>query len=182
MEQTQQLVQNAPKDSMLHVQANFCDLNRNIRDLHEKCQQNSAHISRLRENSAANADEFITRTEFQEVMSKMAQMDHLRDDYHSFKQEVGVIMIGVDNSLKNQVGAFHKRLDQFDTNFGAMDSELQRCKSLLDLKVQNPPPQAGDDSQVSADFIAWSKNMHGKLCDVMGHVQQLKNMALTHDR
>ena len=87
-----------------------------MRDQHLNVQESSAQVSKLRQGSLSHDQDFISRTEFQELLIRFAQMEQVLSDYHSFKEEVGVIMNGVDARLKASFGTLQGQVNDISTH------------------------------------------------------------------
>ena len=165
----------------LFFQANLTEISQNIRDVHQKCQENSANILRLKENSLGQESGFVSRSEFDDLQKRLSHMEHIVEDLQCFKEDIGAIMNGMEQRINMRSDSLQGNFDRIVNQFGTLESELQRCKSLLDLKAQEPPPQLLADSTLPQDFTIWSQDMHKKLCDVIHHLEQVDKLTIAHE-
>ena len=80
MENLQKSAGDPSQGPSLFFQANLTEISQNIRDVHQKCQENSANILRLKENSLGQEQGFVSRSEFDDLQKRLSHMEHVVED------------------------------------------------------------------------------------------------------
>ena len=181
LENVQKCVSKSNGDDNAHLQENLCNVNQNIRELHDKCHQHSLSITQIRENSLASEQTFVTRTEFMELQKQFAHVQHFAGELKILREEVQTSIQNVETRHASRLEALQRQADQILDQMAQLNSEIARCHSLIELKAHQPPKDI-EGPQNNAELVAWTRQIHKAVWDITSRLQQMDSMVILHDK